>query len=203
MRPRGPRILPRRPTTGIMSGVAITRSKSDRPLPDFLGQFLGADDIGARRRGFLGLGIAGEHQHPDALAGAVGQGNGAAHILVGVAGVDAEIHRHLDGLVEFRVRPLLDDADGFPDRVEPIPFQAFAGVAEAFSGARHVYPTTSIPIERAEPARMRTAASTSLAFRSFIFSPAICSSCLRVTEPATMRPGSVEPLSSLAAFLMK
>ena len=41
------------------------------------------------------------------------------------------------------------------------------------------------------------------AFKSFIFSLAIASACFMVIEPATTRPGSFDPLLSLAASLIK
>ncbi len=48
---------------------------------------------------------------------------------------------------------------------------------------------TVIPIERAVPAMMRSAASTSLALRSFIFSSAISRNCFLVIWPAVAFAG--------------
>ncbi len=73
IRPLGPSTLPRRPTMPIMSGVAMTRSKSDLAALDGFHQILGTDDLGARLRGFLGLVALGEHRDADVLAGALGQ----------------------------------------------------------------------------------------------------------------------------------
>ena len=50
---------------------------------------------------------------------------------------------------------------------------------------------------------MRAAASISLAFRSFIFFSAMSRSCWRVIDPATSRPGSLEPDFRFTACLMK
>ena len=83
-----------------MSGVAMQRSKSILPPLDDLDQVLGADDVGAGGLGFIGLGAPGEHGDANVAAGAVRQVDDAADHLVGVARVDAEVHRHLDGLVE-------------------------------------------------------------------------------------------------------
>ena len=48
----------------------------------------------------LGLGVLGEHRDAHGLAGAVGQVDDAADHLVGVARIDAQVHRDFDGLVE-------------------------------------------------------------------------------------------------------
>ena len=58
-------------------------------------------------------------------------------------------------------------------------------------------------MERADPSTMRIAASISAAFRSVIFCSAISRTCLRVTLPAIIRPGSVDPFGSFAAFYRK
>jgi len=60
--------------------------------------------------------------------------------------------------------------------------------------------TTMMPIERAEPAMVLTAASISAAVRSLILVLAISSSCARVTLPTLSRCGRPEPFSILAAF---
>ena len=73
-----------------------------------LDEVLGADDVGAGGARLVGLGAAGEHRDAQRAAGAVRQVDDAAHHLVGVARIDAEIHRDLDGLVELRVGALLD-----------------------------------------------------------------------------------------------
>src|ERR1700679_4373447 len=60
-----------------------------------------------------------------------------------------------------------------------------------------------MPIERAEPSINSIALSMSLAFRSFIFAWAISRTWARVTLPALVMPGDLEPLVSLAAFFRK
>ncbi len=57
-----------------------------------------------------------------------------------------------------------------------------------------------MPMLRAVPATIFIAASTSLAFRSGIFSSAISRTCVRVTFPTLFRFGSPEPFSTFAAF---
>ena len=93
----------------------MTRSKSICAALDGLHQVFGADDVGARLLGFLGLVALGEHGDADVLAGALGQRHDAADHLVGVARVDAQVHRDLDGLVELGGGVGLDDADRLID----------------------------------------------------------------------------------------
>ena len=169
-----------------------------------LDQILGADHVGAGGLGLVGLGAAREHGDPHAAAGAVRQVDDAAHHLVGVARIDAEIHRHLDGLVELGLGPLLDHLHRFFERIELGAVDAFADGSSTFSEIGHGdYSPTSMPIERAEPSTMRMAASMVSQFKSFIFFSAISCTCALVTVPALSRPGVFDPLSSFAAFLMK
>src|SRR6476469_8941762 len=87
--PRGPSTLPSRPTSGIRSG----------------------------RARLVGLGAAREHRDALRAPRAVRQVDHAAHHLVGVARVDPEVHRDLDGLVELRLGAFLDDLHRFIERV--------------------------------------------------------------------------------------
>src|SRR4029434_680329 len=108
----------------------------------------------------------------------------AAHVLVGVARIDAEVHRDLDGLVELRLGALLDQIHRLLDIVEGVAVDRAVGLGQALSFARHgPYSTTSKPIERAEPLIMAIAASTLLALRSTIFFSAISRTCFTVTLP--------------------
>jgi hypothetical protein len=74
------------------------RSRSCRP--DGFDQVFGADDVGAGGLGFVGLGAAGEHGDAHVRPVPFGSVDDAADHLVGVARIDAEVHRDLDGLVE-------------------------------------------------------------------------------------------------------
>src|ERR1700722_12424458 len=60
-----------------------------------------------------------------------------------------------------------------------------------------------MPIERAEPSIRRIAFSISLALRSFILASAMARTWARVTVPAEVMPGVLEPDWSLAAFFRK
>ena len=84
-------------------------------------------------RGFLGLGVLGEHGDADGLAGAVGQVDHATDHLVGVTRIDAQVHRDFDGLVELGLGALLDHLHGFVERVELLAVDAFAGGVSALS----------------------------------------------------------------------
>src|SRR4029453_4933151 len=60
-----------------------------------------------------------------------------------------------------------------------------------------------MPMERAEPARVRMAASTLAAFMSLSLVLAISSSLARVVLPTLLLWGGDEPFSSLTAFLIR
>src|SRR5690606_6716578 len=64
----------------------------------------------------------------------------------------------------------------------------------------HYTPSTFRPMLRAEPAMVRTAASSSAAVRSACLVLAISSSWARVTVPAFCGSGRAEPLLTPAAF---
>src|SRR6185503_7968142 len=63
--------------------------------------------------------------------------------------------------------------------------------------------STSTPIERAVPAMICIAPSTSFAFRSGIFVSAISRSCDWLSLPTFSRFGTLEPLGRLSASLMR
>src|SRR5271156_4357903 len=62
-----------------------------------------------------------------------------------------------------------------------------------------LYTVTSMPIDRAVPFTLLTAASTEAAFRSGIFCLAISSTCFSVTLPTLSLLGVPEPLATPAA----
>ena len=67
----------------------------------------------------LGGGVTGgEHGDAHVLAGARRQRDRAAHHLVGLAGIDAEPHRQLDGLVELGRARLFDEVERLGRRVQ-------------------------------------------------------------------------------------
>ena len=77
-------------------------------LLDLLHQIHLAHVIGAGGLGSLGLVALGEHQNADRLTGTVGQHDGAADLLVGVTGVNAQLDVELDSLIELGAGGLAD-----------------------------------------------------------------------------------------------
>ena len=167
-------------------------------------QIVHADDVGTGGLGFFSLGALGEHGHALGLAGAVGQHDSATHDLVGFLGIDAELHGHVDGLIELGVGEFFDDAQGIGQRVQLVAVDlACRRLFDFWSAWSFTTPSTVTPIERAEPAMVRTAASRSAAVMSFILVLAISSSWARVILPTLSVCGVAEPLSSLMAFLIR
>ena len=120
-----------------MSGRGNAAVEIDHAFLHLLDEILGAHDVGARLLGFLGLGALGEHGDPELAARAVRQRADAAHHLVGVARIDAEIHRDLDGLVELRLRPVLDELHRLFERVKLLAVNGRERVTEPFAGLAH------------------------------------------------------------------
>src|SRR3954471_2231242 len=101
--PCGPRMRPRRPTTGITSGAPpaaadhrqhVGRRDGDVEVGealvlDAVGEVLGAHHVGAGLLGLAGLLAAREHGDGDVAAEPVGQRDGAAQLLVRVADVQS------------------------------------------------------------------------------------------------------------------
>src|SRR3712207_5463780 len=104
-----------------------------RAAVDDLEALLGAHHIGTGSLGLIGLGATGEHGHANRTAGAIRQVAYAADHLVGMAGIDAEVHRDLDGLVELRLGAFLDQLHRVLDRVELGGINALAGSADALT----------------------------------------------------------------------
>src|SRR6185312_5897769 len=135
------------------------------------------DEVGSGVLGLLGLLALREHRHRHRPAGAVGQEQRAAQLLVGVADVHAEAQVHLDGLVELGRLERLQRPHRVERRIGALAVDRGAGCRVLLAG--HQAPT-STPIERAVPAMMCIAASTSFAFRSGSFVSAISRSWARL-----------------------
>ena len=67
-----------------------------------------------------------------------GQGDGAAHHLVGLAGIDAEAHRQLDGLVELGRGQALHQVDGLGGGVQLLAVEPLGCVGVLLAVLRHV-----------------------------------------------------------------
>ena len=98
--------------------------------------------------------------YANGLAGTVRQVGRAADHLVGVARVNPKIERQLDRFVELCRRTALDRPHGIRQRVELHSVDGGQRRLELLALLRHrLYPTTSRPIERAEPTIIWVAAS--------------------------------------------
>ena len=204
IRPRGPRIRPSRPTTGIMSGVAMQRSKLISPPWIASARSSAPTTSAPAALASSALSPLANTADPHRLAGAVRQIHRAAHHLVGMARVDAEIERDLDGLVELGRGGLLDQRHRVGERIRLLAVDLRLGGAQPLALASHdVTPPPRCPSSGPSPSIIRTAASRSLAFRSFIFCAAISRTWPTETLPEVARPGVWLPLSSPAAFLRR
>ena len=117
MRPRGPRTRPSLPTAPIMSGVAMTRSKSRNPSETFATRSsLPAKSAPASRasRSFSPL---AKTRTRTVLPGPVRQNDRSADHLIGVLGIHAQTDREVDRLVELGVLGLLDEGARLLDAV--------------------------------------------------------------------------------------
>src|SRR3954453_14439953 len=155
------------------------------------------------RPGLLGLAClltVGEDGDARLAAGAVREHQRPAQLLLGVAHVQPEVEVRLDRLVELRRLAALEQADGLDRRVQVLAIDLSAQVAVVLAVFHR---SVSTPIERAVPAMISIACSTSRAFRSAIFVSAIDCSWSRRSRPTLSRFGSPEPFSSRSASLIR
>ena len=89
-------------------------------LLDLLDHFFAADEIRARRFGFLHLVAGGDHQNFFRLAQPVRQNHRAANHLVGVLGIDAQAHRDFYRLVELGELDFLEQRHRILQRVRTL-----------------------------------------------------------------------------------
>ena len=120
IRPRGPRTLPSLPTERIMSGVAMTASKSVQP-PWIFSTMSSPPTMSAPAS------FASRCLSPCAitstrfdLAGSVREHGGTADHLIGVLGIDSEKHRQLDRLIELGERDLLEQTERLIQLIRPL-----------------------------------------------------------------------------------
>src|SRR3954468_17869896 len=135
-------------------------------------EVLGAHEVGAGLLRLARLVALGEDGDRDVLAEPVRERDRAAELLVGVADVEPGAHVDLDGLVELGRLGVLHEAHRLTRRVELLAVDLPARLEIALPVLGH-QATTSTPIERAVPAMIFAAWSTSLAFRSGSFFSAI------------------------------
>src|SRR5690606_24287802 len=129
---------------------------------DGSGQVVHADDIGARSLGSFGLFALGENGDANRLAGAGRQYNRTTHDLVGFLGVYAQLNSHVDGLIKLGGSGFLDQGQGLGNGIELATIDLGGDSGRALAQLGHAYtPSTVMPMLRAVPAIVRTAASRS------------------------------------------
>src|SRR4051794_22116733 len=163
------------------------------------GEVLGADVVRAGLLGLARLVALGEHGDRHVLAEPVRERDRAAQLLVRVADVEPRADVDLDGLVELRALRLLEEADGLAGGVEALAVDLLARLDVALAVLGH-QATTSTPMERAVPAMILAAWSTSWALRSSSFFSAIWRTWASVIVPTLVRFGSPEPFSMPIAW---
>src|SRR5437588_312505 len=130
-----------------------------------LGELFHADQVGARVLRRLRLVSRGEHRDAQLLSGSGRQDHRAAHGLLRLVGIDAEVDRHTHRFVEFRGRGLLHQPQCVDGGIGLVAVHFPGERLPALGDVWHHMPSTITPIERALPATMRIAASRSAAFR--------------------------------------
>src|SRR5690606_21648938 len=167
-------------------------------------QVVEADDVRTGSLGSLGLFALREDGNANALAGTCRQHHRTTHQLVGFTRIDTQVDRDVDGLVELGGRTTLHEVERLRNGIDAVTVDLGAQRLNAFGKLCHDQrPSTVMPMLRAEPAMVRTAASMSAAVRSFILVVAISSTWARVSEPTLSVSGRGEPFWILAAFLIR
>ena len=87
---------------------------------DLGSQIIHTDHVSSGGLGFIGLGSLGEYGHSLGFSGSIGQHHGATHHLIGFLGIHPQLHRHVDGLIEFDGRTILHQRQGFSDRIQTV-----------------------------------------------------------------------------------
>src|SRR5690606_7907738 len=109
-------------TQGTDDTHRVRRSDQDVEVDlatlDGVRQFFHANNIGACCLGGFRFLALGENSDTDRFAGAGGQHDGATNELVGLLGVNTQLHSHVDGFIELGGSRFLDQGQGFGDRVE-------------------------------------------------------------------------------------
>ena len=143
---------------------------------DFGSEVVETDDVGTGSLSGFHIGTLREHSHANGLARAFRHHDSATDSLVGLAGIDAELDSYVNGFVKLGVGASLHSVKRFVQSEglgEVVLAEEFLA---ALGNLSHDYrPSTVMPMERAEPAIVRTAASRSAAVRSGSFILAISS----------------------------
>ncbi len=162
--PDGPEHAAEAPDDGHHVGGRDRDVEVVEALLDAFREIVAADEVGAGLFGLADLLALREDRDLDVFAEAVGQRDRAAQLLVGVAHVEPGAHVHLDRLVELGGRQAAHERD----RLGRLVFALAVDLGERLCVAAAVlaHDATSTPIERAVPAMILAAWSTSCALRS-------------------------------------
>ena len=87
---------------------------------DLGSQIIHANYVSTSSLGFISLGALGKYGHTFGFSGSIGQHHGTTHHLVGFLGIHPQLHRHVDGLIEFGGRTILHQRQGFSDRIQTV-----------------------------------------------------------------------------------
>ena len=139
IRPRGPEHLTETADERHHVRRGDAAVEIDDALLHLLDEILGADHVGAGLLRFLCLGALGEHGDAQLAARSVGQLADAAHHLIGMARIDAEIERNLDRLVELRLGRVLDELHRLFERIELVAIDGGLSRGEPLAGFGHGY----------------------------------------------------------------
>src|SRR5690554_276931 len=85
---------------------------------DAVSQVIQANDVGTGGLGGFSFLALGEHSNANRLTRTCWQHDRATNQLVGLLGVDAQLHGYVDGLIEFGRGGVFDQSQGLGDRVE-------------------------------------------------------------------------------------
>ena len=92
--------------------------KIDGAALDNFNQIFCTNDIGAGGFGLFGLGTTGKHGHTGLFSAfSVGQGQHAADVFIGFAGIHAQHQGHFDGFIEFDFAVVLQNLQRFVQTV--------------------------------------------------------------------------------------
>src|SRR5690606_5611542 len=108
--------------------------------------------------------------------------------LVGFFGIDAQLNSHVDGFIKLGGSGFLDQGQGLGNGIKLAAIDLGGDSGRALAQLGHAYtPSTVMPMLRAVPAIVRTAASRSAAVRSGSLVLAISSAWARVSVPTLSR----------------
>src|SRR5690606_3671456 len=163
-------------------------------------QLVHTSAIGASSQSCFGSRALGEHGNANGLAGAVRQNGCTTNDLIGFTRINTQADGDIEGFGELNGRQFGQQRCSLFETVLLARFDLLRDPLLSLGQLGHYTPSTFRPMLRAEPAMVRTAASSSAAVRSACLVLAISSSWARVTVPTFWVLGRAEPLVTPAAF---